>query len=236
MQFYSFDEIKARGDCRRFVTEVLGCDINREGRCIAVWRGGDDYNVKVDKDEWFDHRDKVGGGLIELCAIAKFNNKDETQLAQNFLGEWLRLEPKIKLKPNPLANRGTLYERLVDDGYSEVKRYLYEDSEGNVVHHVARMEHPTKHKEFVQGTPEHWGLGDVKPILYRMKDWVSNSKVCIVEGEKDVDTLIDRLGIPATTNCGGADKWRPEYAQLFKGKTWPSFETTTRPARSMPSA
>lgn len=216
MQFYSYEQIKAAGDCRRFVQEVLGAEINREGRCQAIWRGGDGWNVKINEKEWYDFVKKHGGSIIELCAESKFNG--DVQLAQQFLGEWLGLEPQFGLAKNPLKDRGTLYERLVNEGYSETKRYLYEDLEGKVIHHVSRMEHDTKHKEFVQGTPQHWGLGDTVPILYRMKDWVASTYVCIVEGEKDVDTLIDQLGIPATTNCGGADKWRPEYAQYFEGK------------------
>ncbi len=37
-----------------------------------------------------------------------------------------------------------------------------------------------------------------------------NEPVFIVEGEKDADTLAS-LGLVATTNPGGAGKWRREY-------------------------
>ncbi len=40
--------------------------------------------------------------------------------------------------------------------------------------------------------------------------------VVIGEGEKDVDNLTE-LGLVATTNSGGAEKWRPEYAEVLKG-------------------
>jgi hypothetical protein len=40
--------------------------------------------------------------------------------------------------------------------------------------------------------------------------------VYIVEGEKDVDRLVS-AGLAATTNPGGAGKWRPEFAAYFTG-------------------
>ena len=42
--------------------------------------------------------------------------------------------------------------------------------------------------------------------------------VVIVEGEKDADRLA-ALGIIATTNAGGAGKWRHEYNEHFRGRT-----------------
>lgn len=213
MNFYSFDEIKQRANCVTFVESVLGAQLNRDGRCAAVWRGGDGMNVSVEREKWYDHKAKTGGGIIELCATAKFNG--DIQQAQNFLGEWLRLEPKNKVRKSlPVHSR---YDDLIAEGYKDVKRYGYHDLDGNLVHLVARLEHPEKKKEFIQGTPDGWGLRGVTPILYRLSDWINSTFVCIVEGEKDADTLND-LGIPATTNCGGADKWRPEYAEKFQGK------------------
>lgn len=214
MNFYSFDDIKARGSCVAFVTQVLGLKMDGNGRCAATWRGGDGMNVAVREDEWFDHKTKEGGGIIELCMVAKFPG--DIQAAQNFLGEWLHLAPRLKIEKAPSA-AATRYDELLDQGYAEVKRYFYNDLHGNLVHFVSRLHHPEKGKEFLQGTPRGWGLRDVTPILYRMSDWVNSSYVCIVEGEKDADTLLD-IGVPATTNCGGAEKWRHEYAELFERK------------------
>jgi hypothetical protein len=42
------------------------------------------------------------------------------------------------------------------------------------------------------------------------------SKIFIVEGEKCADTLLE-LGVPATTNRGGANKWHPELNKYFVG-------------------
>jgi 5S rRNA maturation endonuclease (ribonuclease M5) len=214
MNFYSFEEIRSAGNCIAFVEQVLGLKLDH-GRCAAVWRGGDGPNVAVSQTEWYDHKAKEGGGIIELCTVSRFSGN--VQGAQEFLGEWLHLTPKLKRKSwSPSAP--CRYDELIAEGFKEVKRYLYEDLEGHVRHFVVRMHHPEKGKEFVQGTPDGWGLRDVTPILYRLKDWVNSTHVCVVEGEKDADTVNDKLGMPATTNCGGSEKWRPEYAEFFHDK------------------
>ena len=194
------------------MTEVLGLKVQND-RCQARWRGGDGWNVALTKETWYDHRTEKGGGLLQLCAEAMFGGN--IHQAQEKLGEWLGLT--VRQKTVKLENNGTRYEQLVADGYKESKRYDYRDLEGNIVHTVIRMEHKTKSKEFIQRTPDHPGLGDTKTILYNLKGWVASPWVAIVEGEKDADTLI-ALGMPATTNAGGAEKWRNEFDELFRGK------------------
>ena len=215
MKFYSFDEIRAAGSCLQFVTQCLRLQIQVD-RCQATWRGGDGWNVAVSDREWYDHKAKVGGGILELCATALYQG--DLQQAQEYLGQWLGLAPACESKHLDAGGSQTRYDQLIKEGYQEVCRYDYQDLDGKTVHTVVRMKHPgTGKKEFLQRTPAHWGLGDTKPILYRQADWVASSWVIVVEGEKDVETC-RALGLPATTNCGGAEKWRPEYAELFAGK------------------
>ncbi len=216
MKHYNFKEIKEHGDCVRFVTEVLGIQVEN-GRCVAVWRDGDRDSVTIEREQYYDHATQTGGGIIDLCAVSKFGGTDASaiQKAQEFLGDWLHLEEvKLRKAPSGKANR---YDDLIAAGYKEVKRYEYRDLEGKLVHFVCRMEHPVEHKEFVQGTPNHWGLGDVTPILYNLAAIAKSPWCIIVEGEKDVDTL-SAIGVPATTNAGGAKKWNHEYSEYFKGK------------------
>lgn len=56
--------------------------------------------------------------------------------------------------------------------------------------------------------------------LYRMPQLLaaveSGAPVYVVEGEKDVETLV-RLGRVATCNPGGAGKWRKTYSELLRG-------------------
>jgi len=82
-----------------------------------------------------------------------------------------------------------------------------------------------KPKDFRQRTPAagggwEWKLGTVRRVPYRLPELISADPgewVFIVEGERDVDGLRDR-GLVATTNCGGAGKWRPEYNEYLRGR------------------
>ena len=55
-------------------------------------------------------------------------------------------------------------------------------------------------------------MNEVQRVLYRLPALQKQKLVFIVEGEKDADKLAG-LGLTATTNAGGAGKWRDSYAQ-----------------------
>ena len=217
MKHYNFKEIKERGSCIDYAERVIGTKVT-DGRCVAVWRNGERDSVAIDREKWFDHAAQEGGGLIELCARTKFGDMDGAaiQQAQEFLGDWLHLE-EVQLRKSTAGHGRNRHDELIEEGYTEKARYEYRDLTGKLVYFVCRMEHPTKKKEFVQGTPDHWGLGDVTPIPYNWQAVAASDWCVIVEGEKDVETL-KRDGIPATTNSGGAKKWRPEFAEVLRGK------------------
>jgi 5S rRNA maturation endonuclease (ribonuclease M5) len=61
------------------------------------------------------------------------------------------------------------------------------------------------------------GLGKIQPVLYRLSEIESADEVCITEGEKDADNLV-QSGFTATTNFDGAGKWRDEYNEVLEGK------------------
>lgn len=215
MKHFDFNAIKNAGSCVDFIEKVLGEKVV-ENRCVAVWRGGERYSVRVEKDRWYDHVTKQGGGLVELCAISKFGGTGaaEIQKAQEFLGEWLHLN-EVKLAAAP--GKKNRHDELIAEGYIEKARYEYKDLTGKLIYFVCRMEHPRKKKEFVQGTPTHWGIGDITPIPYNWKAVHESEWCCIVEGEKDVETL-KKLGVPATTNSGGAKKWHRVFSEYLRGK------------------
>ncbi len=215
MKHFNFTEIKERGSCVDFVEKILNIPVT-DGRCVATWRDGSRDSVTVSRDKWYDHGEKIGGGLLELCARTKFGSTEfsSIQSAQEFLGDWLRLD-EVKLRKSSTGR--SHYDELIEKGFHETARYEYRDLNDELIYFVCRMEHPEKKKEFVQGTPSHWGISDITPILYNWK-MVHESDWCvIVEGEKDVETL-KRFGVPATTNSGGAKKWRKEFAECLRGK------------------
>jgi hypothetical protein len=98
------------------------------------------------------------------------------------------------------------------------KAYDYTDAEGNLLYQVVRM----NPKNFRQRRPDgnggwKWDLKGVERVLYRLPDVLAAQEVLIVEGEKDVDALVD-LGLPATTNPMGAKAWRQEYNEYLQDK------------------
>jgi len=116
--------------------------------------------------------------------------------------------------------------RREEKGRAMETRYDYETADGNVAHSVVRygnkrfrIEHPE--------TDEHGrmrfvkGLGQSDPILYRLPDLMDERRkaetVYVVEGERDADALRSR-GLLATTNPGGAGKWRPEYTRVLRDR------------------
>ena len=101
------------------------------------------------------------------------------------------------------------------------KTYDYIDENGDLLYQVVRF----SGKEFRQRRPKgdgdwDWGLGECRRILYRLPELIKadpNRRVMIPEGEKDVDRLI-KLGFVATTSPMGAGRWKPEYAEFFRGR------------------
>jgi hypothetical protein len=95
----------------------------------------------------------------------------------------------------------------------------YRDERGELLFQVVRF----ANKEFRQRRPDGcggwiWKLDNARRVPYRLPELLkSNGNVFIVEGEKDVETLA-RIGFVATTNPGGAGKWREEYGEYLRGR------------------
>jgi hypothetical protein len=96
--------------------------------------------------------------------------------------------------------------------------YDYCDERGRLAYQVTRHDPKTFRQRHVtaDGTLV-WGLpADVPRYLYRLHELRRKTHgrehptVYIAEGEKDCDGLWE-LKLPATTNVGGAGKWRGEY-------------------------
>jgi hypothetical protein len=99
--------------------------------------------------------------------------------------------------------------------------YDYCDAAGALIYQVLRYE-PKKFRQ--RRTDGHGGwvynLKDVAPLLYKLRELIAapkNAWTLVPEGEKDVDGLA-ALGFIATTNSGGAGKFRPEFAEYFQDR------------------
>lgn len=216
MKFYSFADIKAAADCEKIAVE-LGLKV-ADHRCSATWRNGTNPNsVHLEREQWSDHGDGgKGGSVIDLVAAVKFAG--DKQQAQEWLGGHLGLKHKKETSASRGSTAGTHYQELIDGGFKEVTRYNYTDDRGKLSFQVIRLEHPEKGKEFLQQAASgRWSVKDCPKYPYNLPYFADMDWVCIVEGEKDVETL-KAWGIPATCNAGGAGKWLPEHTAFVTGK------------------
>ena len=116
--------------------------------------------------------------------------------------------------------------------------YRYHNADGTLAFIVERVEHQNADgsfaikddkckKTFRQKRPDPdrpgkfvWNTEGVPIIPYALPEVTGaiagGRTIFIVEGEKCVDRLRE-LGVPATTNRGGAGKWRPELNAFFMG-------------------
>ncbi len=95
--------------------------------------------------------------------------------------------------------------------------YRYVDEQGTPLFEVVRFPGKQFRQRRADGS---WGLNGARRVLYRLPrvlEAIENGEeIMIVEGEKDVHAL-ERIGIPATCNPGGAGKWRREYSEALRG-------------------
>lgn len=105
-----------------------------------------------------------------------------------------------------------------------VARYPYTSETGQLLYEVVRY----SDKSFRQRRPDGqggwiWSIKDVRRVLYRLpavlEAVAGGHLVWITEGEKDADALQAALpaGEVATTNSGGAGKWRAEHTSALAG-------------------
>jgi AAA domain len=99
-----------------------------------------------------------------------------------------------------------------------VATYDYHDAKGELIYQVVRY----APKDFRQRRPDGnggwiWKMQGVERVPYRLPHLLNANEVFIVEGEKDADNLA-KLGVAATTNPGGADKWPDSFGRWFDGR------------------
>jgi hypothetical protein len=135
------------------------------------------------------------------------------ELKELFRGAWLQPpRPNPGSGPQPSCSGGP--GRIV-------ATYDYTDQSGRLLFQVVRFQP----KRFRQRRPDGhggwlWNLDGVARPLYRLSDLDKAGKeqwIFVVEGEKDADRLAAQ-GLTATTNPGGAGKWRAEHTATLVGR------------------
>jgi putative DNA primase/helicase len=144
-------------------------------------------------------------------------------------GDGIDLEQAITGSDFPTAARalterfGLQVNEVSDHGFQPrtAETYPYQDVDGQFLFEVVRFQ-PKDFRQRRRGENGEWiwKLDGTRRVLYNMPGVVAavtaGETVWVVEGEKDVNNLI-RLGLPATTNPGGALKWRDQYSESLRG-------------------
>lgn len=99
---------------------------------------------------------------------------------------------------------------------SLIATYDYKDAAGVLRYQVCRF----APKDFRQRQPDGhggwiWNMRGIARLPYRLNELVGHHTIYIAEGEKDVDALWS-VGCAATTNVGGAGKWRDADSDALK--------------------
>jgi hypothetical protein len=101
----------------------------------------------------------------------------------------------------------------------------YPDENGKLLFQVVRFDPPGQKKAFLQRRPDGkggwiWNLRNTRVVLFQLPQLLADLKakkiVVIVEGERDV-LACRAQGICATCNPMGAEKWRDDFNETFRG-------------------
>jgi replicative DNA helicase len=109
--------------------------------------------------------------------------------------------------------------------------YDYTDEAGKLLYQVVRLHG----KQFRQRRPDgqggwSWGLGDAPRVPFQLPKLKGADFAAVCEGEKDCRTL-ERLGIVATCNNGGAGNFKAELVPYFTDKRIAIFPDNDEPGR-----
>lgn len=193
---------------------------SKEGKKYkGLCRCHDDHNPSAYLYEW-------KGRVYANCYVCK----DWRRVTKAF---GLRVEPVTSGKAHTTGARHTKdtapkgpMPKKLDKAPATDKNlkvaYKYNDENGNLLYEAVRFEAPGYDKNFRQRRLDSagewtWSTKGVRKVPYRLPELLASHLddwVFIVEGEKDVESLVS-LGLTATCNVGGAKKWLDEYSSHF---------------------
>ena len=140
-----------------------------------------------------------------------------------------------QVKPLPIeaerAMGGAAAQKRAPRDYGKlVKAYDYVDADGKILYRVERRVKADGKKTFIQKHPDKsskygWSYGvasaGIATVPYRLPSVIKRAQehksIIICEGEKDVETIEQTLGVVATCNPAGAGKWQCGWGKYFEG-------------------
>jgi len=224
----------------------VGMALKSCGGVLADWeewsRGGSKFEDGACGRHWnsFDIKGKISVGT--LIYMAKQNGYESINVKFE--------EKKITNKENILDTCITRDAYFIDtckkvnaEDFELVKEYVYKNEKGNPVIIVKRWEkvivdpatgERKKEKKFMQKTPTgEYSVKGIERPLYMLPELLAtpmDTLVFIVEGEKDVETLVE-LGFSATTTGGAMSRISPSSLVHLKGKQIVFFPDNDEPGK-----
>jgi Protein of unknown function (DUF3631) len=196
-------------DCaERVAREILGEPTPRLSNDKELrWGNHGSLALNVERGLFFDHEHDEGGGVRWLL-------RHRLGLDEAAINRWLQDRRYITIDdPQPNGGRRPNQRKIV-------ATYDYVDTTGALLFQVVRYEPKTFRQRRPNGADWSWSVKGERQVPYRLPalaEAIGNQRpVTVVEGEKDVDRLA-QWNVVATTNAGGAGKWRPELNQHFRG-------------------
>ena len=209
------------------------------------------YNVDlielIGRDTPLSKAARINGRGIEYQGPCPFCGGTDRFRVQPDMGLWWCRQcsesehwstaPDYVMRRDNVAFRDALKALGLSD--PEPDAWDYHDAHGTVIYQVVRFEKDGE-KRYFQRTPDGrggWnkGLNGVATTLYRLPEVLraaqAGETIYVAEGEKCADAL-RRLGLTATTNSGGAGKWRPPFGTHLTGASAVVvFEDNDQPGR-----
>jgi hypothetical protein len=197
-------EVEARLDLKQIFSDIQNAKPSGNGCMLGLCPFHDDHDPSFGFSTttgcWQCFAEDIKGGPFDYL-MRRSGREFKEVLVE--MGDSLGL-------PRPSAN---------GDGTGQII-YDYRDEAGALLHQVLRG----PGKKFFQRRPDGHGgwindLKGVRRVLYRLPELLARATetVFVCEGEKDCDAL-RRAGLLATTNSGGAGKWKESYSESLRGR------------------
>jgi hypothetical protein len=197
-------EVEALLDLKKIFSDIQNAKPSGNGHMLGLCPFHDDhgpsFGFSTTTGCWQCFAEDIKGGPFDYL-MRRSGREFKEVLVE--MGDSLGL-------PRPSAN---------GDGTGQVA-YDYRDEGGAILHQVLRG----PGKKFWQRKPNGSGgwvnnVKDVRLVPYRLPELLARptETVFIVEGEKDADRL-HAAGLLATTNSGGAGKWRESHSESLRGR------------------
>lgn len=209
------------------------------------WGSGGSRSYSFEKQAWYDHEAGKGGGAIALVERECSTDRDgalawmekEGLIDARHVASAAHQRQEAPKPSNEPPEQESLPVDAPQAKEEAVKGYRYTDGDGNHLYDVIRFQfrypdgswqlgkNGNPKKTFKQRRPDGkggfiWGLGDVATTIYRRQEIeiavAEGRTIGLTEGEKDVETL-EAWEWAATTNSGGAQGWKPEFAEYLRG-------------------